>query len=204
MVDRVRTQVEALRGSMDERTRKSLTRALAEARNAQRPDTILRKCSGVMDRLLAYEPPAARTQRPGGPSEDYLILQNLEKTMRAHLINKLSALTSNWWVERVPADVREAAEQRKIHRQATWPWYAGDNVDPIEYVDFADYSKIITRRDNWRDAFEPTFRDPEVLRTKLRELEPTRNDIAHSRVLSRTAREKLRLYAGDLMGCMTR
>ncbi len=157
-----------------------------------------------MDRLLVYEPPAPKAERPGGPSEDYLILQNLEKTMRTHLVGKLSALTPNWWAERVPADVREAAEQRMIHRQASWPWYAGENVDPIEYVDFADYAKIISRRDNWRDAFEAMFRDPEILRTKLRELEPTRNDIAHSRVLSRAAREKLRLYASDLMGCMTR
>lgn len=201
-VDQVKTEVDALRGAMDERTRRGLARALAEARNAQRPDTILRRCSGVMDRVLAYEPQVAKPERSAGPSEDYMLLQNLEKTTRILLVSKLSALTSNWWVERVPADVRVAAEQRKRRREATWPWSTGESSDPIEYVDFADYAKIISRRDNWRDAFEKMFHDPEALRTKLRELEPIRNDIAHNRVLSRAAQDKLHLYARDLLASM--
>jgi hypothetical protein len=155
-----------------------------------------------MDRVLAYEPQVAKPERSAGPSEDYMLLQNLEKTTRILLVSKLSALTSNWWVERVPADVRVAAEQRKRRREATWPWSTGESSDPIEYVDFADYAKIISRRDNWRDAFEKMFHDPEALRTKLRELEPIRNDIAHNRVLSRAAQDKLHLYARDLLASM--
>ncbi len=204
LVDRVASEVDMLKGAIDERTRRSLKRALGEARSAQRPDTVLRRCTGVMDRLLAYEPPAPRLQPPKGPSEDYLILQDLENAIRTLLVTKLSALSPNWWAERVPPDVREAAERRRRQRETTWPWYTGERLDVIEYVDFADYGKIIGRRDNWRDAFECVFHDHEAMRIKLRELEPIRNDIAHNRVLSRAAREKLRLYARDLLECTTR
>ena len=84
----------------------------------------------------------------------------------------------------------------------TWPWSGGENPNPIEWVDFADYAKIISRRDNWRDTFGGTFHDAEALRTKLRELEPIRNDIAHNRGLSAAARDKLRLYSRDLLRSM--
>ena len=79
-----------------------------------------------------------------------------------------------------------------------WPWYTGKDLPLIYYVNFADYSKIISRKDNWREAFESAFGDQELLRAKLRELEPIRNDVAHTRGLTETARDKLRVYSRDL------
>lgn len=44
--------------------------------------------------------------------------------------------------------------------------------------------KIIEVKDNWRDAFQTFFGDKDVFCGGLRELEPIRNKIAHSRKIS--------------------
>ncbi len=197
IVARVRAEVEGSREHLDERFRRGVMGLLAEAENAHRPDTILRRAGEVVDRLLSY---AARAAPPQGPSEDYLLLKRLEEALRGRIVSNLSVLTPEWWMTRVPEDVRSNAERRKAAGESMWPWYAGKDLPLIYYVDFADYSKIISRKDNWREAFASTFGDPELLRAKLRELEPIRNDVAHTRGLTETARDKLRVYSRDLLG----
>lgn len=66
------------------------------------------------------------------------------------------------------------------------------------YMSFSDYSKVISKKDNWREAFEAVFRDPEWVRVVLRELERTRNDVAHNRDLSERQLKFLRLYTDDI------
>ena len=51
-------------------------------------------------------------------------------------------------------------------------------------IDFTDYAKIITRRDNWNNVFKDVFHNREELLSKLKELEPIRNAIMHSRNLN--------------------
>ena len=204
VVEQLGRELESVRSYMDERTRLSLVRALTEAANAQRADTVLRRSALIAERLLSYEPRSLGSSARESPSTDYLLLQELEHATRRYRMEKLSALDPNWWTQRVPMDVRENAERRKRDRETTWPWDEGRDMPLIHYVDFADYSKIISRKDNWRDAFHETFRDVEVVRAKLRELEPIRNDVAHYRELNRAAREKLRFYARDLLACIRR
>ncbi len=134
--------------------------------------------------------------------DDNQIVRKLEEALRTHLVTRLCAVTPRWWSERIPEDVRQLAEERKVHRESPWPWLEGGGEELVSYIDFPDYSKIITRRDNWRDAFEQTFGDSEILRTKLRELEPIRNDLAHSREITEHQRAKLRLYADELLACI--
>jgi hypothetical protein len=195
IVARVRAEVEGSREHLEERFRRGVMGLLAEAENAHRPDTILRRAGEVVDRLLSYTPRGP----PQGPSEDYLRLKRLEETLRGLIVRHLSALTPEWWMRRVPEDVRSNAERRKAARESMWPWHSGQDLSLIHYVDFGDYSKIICRKDNWREVFSGTFGDIEILRGKLRELEPIRNDVAHTRELAEPAREKLRLYSRDFL-----
>ena len=195
IVARLRAEVEGSRDHLDERFRRSLMGLLAEAENAHRADTILRRTGEAVDRVLSYAPRVT----PQGPSEDYALLKRLEEAVRGRIVRSLSALTPDWWIQRVPPDVRSNAERRKTTRRSMWPWHEGPDLPLIHYVDFADYSKIICRKDNWREAFADTFRDSELLRAKLRELETIRNDVAHTRELTGTSREKLRVYSRDLL-----
>jgi hypothetical protein len=195
IVARVRAEVEGSREHLEERFRRGVMGLLAEAENAHRPDTILRRSREVVDRLLSYAPRAPSQ----GPSEDYLLLKRLEEALRGRIVSNLSALRPDWWMMRVPEDVRSNAERRKGSGESMWPWYSGQDLPLIHYVDFADYSKIISRKDNWREAFADAFGDAELLRAKLRELEPIRNDVAHARGLTEAARDKLRVYSRDLL-----
>ena len=43
------------------------------------------------------------------------------------------------------------------------------------------------------------FKDKETISTKLRELEPIRNDIAHSREIGAQTEEKLEIYGREII-----
>jgi hypothetical protein len=143
-------------------------------------------------------PEAMATQTPGY-SEAYALLRELEESLRRLIERTLSSLSSNWWIERVPGDVRTNAQDRKQKNDRQWPWLTGTNLHPIYYVDFPDYVKIIRKKDNWRDVFLRVFKDEEFISVKLREVEPIRNAVAHSRPLPRNGLERLRINSKDIL-----
>jgi len=134
------------------------------------------------------------------PWEEYIRLYFLEKTLRRLVVDCLNKLTDQWWKRRVPWDVQEKAEERK--KKAEQALYPAANLHPIWYIDFPDYAKIMTRRDNWREAFEPIFGRKESMTVMLDELKPIRDKIAHMKPL--TSREKINLEAlsEDLLVCI--
>jgi ATP-dependent Lon protease len=123
--------------------------------------------------------------------EPHIILDNLESALRDCIKRRIEKLSKNWWLERIPPDVRQRAEDRRQK----------DDVkrDVVQYLDFADYLKIIIRRDNWRDAFAPVFQDETIITAKLKELEPIRNAVSHSRKLTSEERGKLDLLSKDII-----
>ena len=132
----------------------------------------------------------------------YKTMQELETRLRTFISLKLAAISSNWWIERVPEDVRKRAEERKSKNERLYPWQSELGLQPIHFVDFPDYAKVILRKDNWNHVFSSTFKDKEIISSKLREIEPIRNAIAHFRKLSRSQEEKLELYAADILGSL--
>jgi len=136
-------------------------------------------------------------------NEPYLILKEVENNLREVIEKELSALSSNWWKERVPPDVSQNAEERMNNKTKTWPWQEDEDLSPIHYINFPEYQKIITRKNNWREAFEKYFKDPKNISTKLEELEPIRNKIAHMRgELTPTEKDRLRMYSRDINNCL--
>lgn len=128
----------------------------------------------------------------------YIILNTLENKLRLLIATELDKITKEWWKQRIPDDVRNNAEDRKARNDNPWPWHAND--DPlISYLDFNDYVKVITKRDNWRDVFQKVFVDSELTSAKLRELDPIRKKIAHNRDLSEIDNARLELHANDLL-----
>jgi ATP-dependent Lon protease len=126
----------------------------------------------------------------GSSNEVHMILSEVENNIRNCIEERLERISANWWGERVPPDVRQKAEERKMKERGSF--------HPIHYVDFPDYLKIITRKDNWREAFSTVFRDQAIIIAKIRELEPIRNAIAHNRPLTSEEIEKLKLLARDI------
>ena len=79
---------------------------------------------------------------------------------------------------------------------------SGEGIFSGHYVDFADYSKIIARGDNWREAFQEVFRERDATLVKVKELEQIRNDVAHSRDLSDLQLDTLHLNVRYLMAVL--
>jgi Swt1-like HEPN len=178
------------------RLTQSLQRGLADAEAAQRADTILRKIIQVTGRLEALRPPRPRlAQRPAVPEA----LHELESGLRRCIERRLSTLSPNWWVDRVPEEIRIRAERRKANRERVWPWLGGGEYPATEYLGFPDYALIIFESRNWEQVFSTVFVDAESLRVKLRELEPIRTDVAHSRELSLAHRRRLETYTEDIL-----
>ncbi|MBE0516415.1 MAG: hypothetical protein IBX41_03340 [Methanophagales archaeon] len=129
----------------------------------------------------------------------YETLKELETKLRGFISSKLESITPNWWKERIPDDVRKRAEERKAKNEKLWPWHTQKDLHPIHYIDFTDYVKIITRKDNWEGIFVAVFKEKEIISVKLKELESIRNAIAHSRELDNEETEKFRIYAREIL-----
>jgi hypothetical protein len=123
--------------------------------------------------------------------EPHFILDELENAVRGCIKSNSEKISKNWWIERIPPDVRLKAEERQRKDEL--------KRDLIQYLDFADYIKIITRRDNWREIFQTIFGDQEIIAAKFRELEPIRNAVRHSRKLTLEQMEKLKVFSRDIV-----
>ena len=130
------------------------------------------------------------------------VLEELEAKFRKCIQSQLEKVSGDWWKERIPDDVRQKAEENKRKNDKPWPWLEGEDLHPVQYVDFSGYQKILLRRDNWENVFQPIFGDQDITAGKLKELEPIRNNIAHNRKLSSSARDRLKMYATDLVSCI--
>ena len=110
------------------------------------------------------------------------VLNELEQRLRQVVEQRLKNLFgSNWTRQRVPQTVRERWLIRQQEDRADGRSVHAD----IQYADFMDLVDVITRRDNWREAFQEIFVDPNDISVSLRRLHPVRKALAHSRPLGR-------------------
>jgi len=123
--------------------------------------------------------------------EPHLQLDELENSLRRCIKSKLEEISKIWWIERIPPDIRKKAEERREKEDLA--------RELIQYIDFTDYVKIITRRDNWREVFQQIFKEQELIISKLRELEPIRNAVRHGRKLTIEQKEKLKIFCQDVI-----
>lgn len=111
--------------------------------------------------------------------DTYKAYVSLEKNLRNFTERKLRKISSNWWKERLPGDVRERAEEALRKGRSPDPLIDTQPRKPIDCLDFMDYPKVFTRSDNWRDVFKKFLRDDQWVSVKFREIKPIRNKIAH-------------------------
>ncbi|MDE0509390.1 MAG: Swt1 family HEPN domain-containing protein [Gammaproteobacteria bacterium] len=115
--------------------------------------------------------------------QHWQILNELEQRLRQNVEQNLKQLSGSSWIrQRVPQAVRERwLARQEEDRAAGRPVY-----EAIQYADFMDLIVLITRSDNWREIFQPIFRDKDDIAVSLRRLHPVRKALAHSRPLGRT------------------
>jgi predicted amino acid-binding ACT domain protein len=135
-----------------------------------------------------------------GHEEAFRLLTTLELELRSAIRSELSRLVpTNWWLDRIPPDVREKAQARVESPVFKQERDVDLMEDQLNYVDFASYVKILLRKNNWNDVFGKYFPSKEWLKSRLEELEPIRNSVAHGRKISPEDVVRLRMYAKDLL-----
>lgn len=187
-----------------------LQRRFAKTKVFSKAATKIRRGIAILEEI-SHEPLVYNTDIPqmqqkqieATQKDAYAILKELESSLRSLIQSRLSSVSSKWWTERIPNDVRERAEQRKAKNERLYPWHPEQGLNQIFYVDFTDYAKIILRKDNWEEAFSPVFKDKEIISAKLKELEPIRNAVAHFRDLNHSEIQKLRLYAKEIVASIS-
>jgi len=128
----------------------------------------------------------------------YDLLKNLEQTIRKLIEVELSKTNDRWWKELVPGDVKQNAESRKNKDESRKNWKY-DSQPLINYIDFTDYAKIIIQKNNWKEVFKFIFHDKDKINLKLKEIEPIRNTISHTRDLDDTEKRQLEFYSEELL-----
>lgn len=126
-------------------------------------------------------------------------ISTVERTLRKFIQKRLSRLSADWWITRVPTESRLRAEDRKRRNESSWPWLSPNPTAHVDYLDFSDYRKIVDRDDNWDEAFKEVLLHREIVVGKLAELEPIRNNLAHHRDLSTDEQQVLALNVDHLM-----
>ncbi|MCX5991185.1 MAG: Swt1 family HEPN domain-containing protein [Chloroflexi bacterium] len=148
--------------------------------------------------LPQASPKSVRTE----PSPDAAkLLKDLEVSLRRFIERELSKVGKDWW-QRVPLEIRNNAERRKLRSESMWPWYPPTSTNVVDYLDFSDYHRIILEEDNWQKAFVKFLKKRSFIEVRLGELDPIRNDIAHSRPVTSSAVAKLRMFSTELLDCM--
>jgi len=127
------------------------------------------------------------------------LLDWLEEELRALIVYSLSKLTPNWWKQRVPLDTRNNAEARKQEREKPYPGRAKLDRPLHEFLDFSDYIKIITMKQNWDEVFKAAFARQDLVAVKLNEIQVLRNDLRHGRDLPPEDREMFVINARQLL-----
>lgn len=107
-------------------------------------------------------------------------LMRFEYGLRIFIEGKLSEVSGPDWAERhVP---KQILDNWKAKRESAAG--RGEVVAAlIEYADFTDYQTIITKKENWRLAFERVFQNKASVEESFRRLYPVRIATMHARLI---------------------
>lgn len=122
---------------------------------------------------------------PATNLDAYIYLYTIEVFLRELIIDRMeSAFGPTWWKVRLRSETQRRPFELSMEYEREHRWMTIVSHHPVHYLLFTDLKEIILRRDNWREVFAPIFQDDAILRGSLSEIEPIRNKVAHSRIVS--------------------
>ena len=115
-------------------------------------------------------------------SKCWRLMAEVEQRLRSIIETALNKQAGSGWVKR---RVSESVRKRWKERQEEDRVNGRTVYALIQYADFMDLADVVSQSDNWREVFEPVFRNREDFVVSLRRLHLVRKAIAHNRPLSR-------------------
>ena len=128
----------------------------------------------------------------------YQLIFGLELFLRNIIHDRIFIPYEKSLSDRIDANILKRWESRK-QKEETNPLLDG-RYRLIDQSDFSDVRKILEREENGRE-FSDILNDRQFRNviSKLDELEPIRNKIAHSRPLTKREFDKLKIYVDDII-----
>jgi len=100
---------------------------------------------------------------------------------------------SGWWKKCISKNTQKKVEDRQKKDKEN-KWHSPRAVENISYIDFGDTASIII--ENWKD-FEDLFPSQDWIKTRLSDLEQSRNTIAHNNILADRDIQRIKMYLQD-------
>ncbi|MDD3285658.1 MAG: Swt1 family HEPN domain-containing protein [Patescibacteria group bacterium] len=129
-------------------------------------------------------------------SSVYMAFFAFENSVRDLIKERLSGkehLGINWWDKGVAENIRKKVIDRK-GKDSKNKWHAPRAIDNIAYADFGDMANIIIN--NW-EHFEDILPSQDWIKTRLSDLEQSRNALAHNNVLEERDILRIKMYLED-------
>lgn len=139
----------------------------------------------------------APSLEPGTPHD---VMFKLEDSLRKFIQSQLQQTSKDWIKERVPdPKIVERWQQRMEDSKKQRKWFEEENIDLIQFADFYDLVTLIVNRGNWKKCFEKYFGNQSIIESKMYELIPIRNKLAHNRSLTEEEGMALTLYSRQIL-----
>lgn len=127
-------------------------------------------------------------------AEVYSIIYTFENSVR----NVISLVLKkkygeNWWDTRVKPTIQGKVKNR-MDKEAANRWHGKRGSAPIFYTDINDLLSIIMN--SWAD-FESLFPDQDWIKSRIKEIEMSRNIVAHNNPLAERDIERISVYFKD-------
>ncbi len=124
----------------------------------------------------------------------YLAFFCLENAVRELISDRmLQQHGPEWWATNVARGIQDKVGTRR-EKEGANRWHSRRGASDINYTDFGDLALII--QNSWSD-FSDLFPDVSWITSRLRELEQSRNVIAHNNVLDKLELDRIRMYLTD-------
>ena len=134
--------------------------------------------------------------------DGYRLLYNLERFLRDLIYQKICVPCKKMIQNKINVKVIQKWEERKNDEERNPLMKKGYRL--IDYSDFGDLKGVFLKGKN-EDLFSDLFSGEQFKNfiSKLNELDPIRNKIAHSRPLSKDEFDRLQMYANDITQLLT-
>lgn len=116
-----------------------------------------------------------------GSKSAYAWLLHFEHAVRGFIDERMTQVVGPGWIrQRVHADIIARWQARQQDAEAA----RMARTSLLDHADFMDYPQIITRKDNWREVFQPIFAREENVRESFHRLKPVRNATMHAGLIT--------------------
>lgn len=119
----------------------------------------------------------------------------LENSIRNLIKQRLCKIQKDWWPALIPKEVLDSVN-RVVNKEMKIPYREKRGGEPLLYCNFNDLKKIIIDPNNLPHFLDVIY-DPEWFKVKMEEVYMSRNNLAHSILLSKDDIARINVFYNE-------